>query len=685
MQKINNGIFKVSFGKPEAFTPVTLRKTEACGDSLLNMSDCQAPFSEDEISFTVNDRGVLLELPIYDEEQLYGFGLQLKSFEQKGRKKTLRTNADPVADTGDSHAPVPFYVSTKGYGVFVDTARYVTFNCGANAKKQKKSSSEKKEVKITTEELYAMGPITGNRCVAVEIPSVKGIDIYIFAGPSMLEAIERYNLFSGGGCLPPVWSLGIWYRAYGRATSRDVMALADNFRDNNIPCDVMGLEPGWQTRTYSCSYVWNDGNFPKHEEFIKEISDKGYRINLWEHVFVNPESPIYNDLFDYSGDYEVWGGLVPDFALKKAAGIFTDYHRKEFAEKGISGFKIDECDSSDYTGAWSFPNCSSFPSGMDGEQMHSMLGIMYQDVIKKSYDVSGNRTMCLVRSSHGLAAPYPFVLYSDLYNHKDFIRGSVNMGFAGLLWSPEVRQCDSVEDLIRRLQTVCLSPLSQVNAWMIPNPPWWQVNIDKNLENIMMDNLEEVQNTVRDIFEMRMSLIPYLYEAFSRYKLYGKPVFRAVVVDYPDDRNTYGIDNQLMIGDSIMAAPMIAGEAKKRFYLPEGKWVNFFDNEDILKGGKWYEREYGTETYPMFVKSGTLLPLAEPLQYIGDDWKMKLVPKLFGEFDGEYAAAELFEDDGITNDYEAGKYNKVQIILHKSGKLELKRVGNYERECYLIG
>ena len=176
----------------------------------------------------------------------------------------------------------------------------------------------------------------------------------------------------------------------------------------------------------------------------------------------------------------VWGGLVPDFVDARAREVFGGYHGKTFLDAGVDGFKLDECDNSDYTGGWSFPELSRFPSGVDGEQMHSVFGLRYQDAMWAQFKARKRETYGLVRSSGALAAPYPFVLYSDLYDHRQFIRALVNSSFSGLLWCPEVRDAVNEEDLIRRLQAVMFSPLAMVNGWYITNPPWKQIDRKKN-------------------------------------------------------------------------------------------------------------------------------------------------------------------------------------------------------------
>lgn len=410
--------------------------------------------------------------------------------------------------------------------------------------------------------------------------------------------VEFEACASGGGADIPEWGLGIWYRNVSSSGDKDWLAMAKKFKEQDIPCSVFGLEPGWQSKAYSCSYVWSPERAANHKEFLKQMKDMGYRVNMWEHAFVHPSSPIYDSIEKFSGDYDVWKGLVPDFSMPETRKAFTDYHKKNIVDEGVSGFKLDECDGSDFTNGWSFPNSAEFPSGLDGEQMHSLIGILYQQTINSMFK---EPSMHQVRNSHALASPYPFVLYSDLYGHKDYIRGMANMGFSGLLWMPEVRIADSVKDLIRRIQTVILSPLAQIDAWYIPNPPWEQINRAKNNAGEIMENHEEVTNMCRELFKFRYKLVPYLKEAFDRYRDEGIPPFRALVVDYPKDAETYNIEDQYMMGDKYMAAPLTAESDTRRFYIPETGWKHYKTGEVYEKG--WHEKTFELMELPLFVKS----------------------------------------------------------------------------------
>jgi alpha-D-xyloside xylohydrolase len=483
----------------------------------------------------------------------------------------------------------------------------------------------------------------------------------VFGGPTLREAVQRYNLFSGGGALPPRWGLGCWYRGKSDFSQDDVLKLAAEFRERNIPLDVFGLEPRWQTHSYSCSYVWSS-LFPDPATMVTKLSDEHLRVNLWEHGFVHPSSPIYTALLPHSGTYEVWGGLVPDFIQPEARDLFASFHEKEHLALGISGYKLDECDNSDFTGNWSFPEISRFPSGADGEQMHSLFGLRYQDTLQTAFEKRRQRTYGLVRSSGALAAPYPYVLYSDLYDHRQFVRGVAESGFSGLLWTPEVRDAANPVELVRRLESVVFSPLAMVNAWYLRNPPWKQVKRDANNAGQFAQGWEQVEAQCRAIMELRMKFLPYLHAAFVRYHREGLPPFRALVMDYPGDSQARTNDSEYLVGDSVLIAPIIVGpraqgksagedgadgatntgSTSRSVYLPAGEWYDFWTGEHVA-GGRSLTVQAPLERIPLFIKAGTVLPLAQPTLNTDDPASRRLNVLVFGNGS---RAATLFEDDG---------------------------------------
>lgn len=640
------GIWRFRLGVPEQITPVQTRRYQPAEAALADLPEIEAcPVGVQGWS---SPRGSLLSLPLAAHELVYGFGLQLLSFQQRGLKKTLRVNADARLDTGDSHAPVPFYVTSRGYGVLIDTARYASFYCGSTRRAASRIEAAGQGVEVSAAPDHGWLPEAYKRLsaheageVLIDVPHAPGVDVYIFGGPALRQAVQRYNLFSGGGPLVPRWGLGFWYRCKTDFDENDVLRLAEELRERRIPCDVLGLEPGWQTRAYSCSFAWSH-RFPRPAEFMERLAERGFHVNLWEHAFTHPESSLYDSLRPHAGDFTVWHGLVPDFLVPEARKQYGDYHDREHVALGASGYKLDECDNSDYTGHWSFPESSRFPSGADGEQMHSLFGLRYQDAVQSVFEKRRRRTYGLVRNTQALAAPYPYVLYSDLYDHEQFIRGIAQASFSGLLWAPEVRHAAGAEDLIRRLQSVVFSPLAMVNAWYLKNPPWKQVNADQNNAGDIEPGWEQTELICREIINLRMRFLPYLHAAFVRYHRTGMPVFRAMIMDYPDAPETWWSDDQYMMGDDVLVAPVVAGQAARSVYLPSGEWFNFWTNQR-LEGGQRLKLDVPLEQIPLFVRAGTVLPMAQPSLHTGDSASLHLSVYVYG--DGARPCT-LYLDDG---------------------------------------
>ncbi|MOA09193.1 Alpha-xylosidase [compost metagenome] len=222
--------------------------------------------------------------------------------------------------------------------------------------------------------------------------------------------------------------------------------------------------------------------------------------------------------------------------------------------------------------------------------------------------------------------------------------------------------------------------MALLNCWQIPNPPWLQVDGEKNKAGEFMEDYKWVQETCRELFELRMSLVPYLYTAFARYLKEGVPPFRALVMDYPDDEHTYNIDDAYMMGDSILVAPLVTGAREREVYLPRGDWRDFWTHERY-KGGRAYTFSPELKRLPVFVKDNTLLPLAKPLQYIADDSEFELTVRVYGSSPADFL---LYEDDGFSLQHREGHYNWIHLSYGKEGKGNAERRGNFAGSKYTI-
>ncbi|MDB5084950.1 MAG: transporter substrate-binding protein, partial [Bacilli bacterium] len=302
------GVWRVITGNPDPLTPLSVVSRAPKLEAIANMGNVPFPLPENSIELEQASRKQVVRFSLTATENIYGMGLQFMRMNQRGRTRYLRVNSDPKQDTGESHAPVPFFVSDRGYGVLVNTSRIVTIHSGSTMRLAE--TREEHVIDRNAGKNWRATPVSDS--LELVLPA-EGAEIYLFAGESMLDVVRRYNLFCGGGALPPRWGLGFWHRVPKLYNDEEVLQEAMEFRKRDFPCDVIGLEPGWHSKSYPVTYEWSEERFPQPADFVKRMEKEGFQLNLWEHPYVSPDAEIYEPLKPLSGSYSVWGGLAPDY------------------------------------------------------------------------------------------------------------------------------------------------------------------------------------------------------------------------------------------------------------------------------------------------------------------------------------------------------------------------------------
>jgi len=690
VEQVLPGVWRVRFGTPERFTPVAVRESVPRVQGFASLpAPSPLPFEPAQIRCRIGPSRTTVYVPCQEPgEQIYGFGLDPGAYEQKGLCKHLTVCATVMGKTGASHGPVPFYLSTRGYGVYVDIARVPIVDVARLTPNQAATANDAATNAPGTSEadLYAARAARGKSEVIFDLPgNSSGVDVYVFAGPTMRETVERYNLFSGGGAVPPLWGLGLKFRTFTRADQALVLKTARALRAMKIPCDMIGLEPGWQSHAYSCSLAWSRERFPNPDKMLRELQQSGFKPNLWEHAYIHPSSPLFAPLKTRAGDFLVWGGLVVDFADPEASRIFADYHDRELVGRGILGFKGDECDKQPPTDAtpFNFPYCSIFPSGIDGDQMTQLYGYYYQRALFQPFKARNLRTWGDVRATTALAAPLPFNLYSDAYAFDQYLRQLVNASFTGLLWSPEVRDSSNLNELLNRLAMSALAPQMCLDMWFMPHPVWEQYDRARNKAGQLLPKPEQqaVADKLRAVVNQPYALLPYLYAAFQRYHNEGLPPVRSLLLDFPKDKQLRDVDDAFMFGDTLLAAPFLGEAASRKVRLPRG--TNWYE----LKARKWHKG--GTTVnvtgapgeMPLFARENSLLPLAEPVQQVATTTVFEVTVQAFGPRPAPFT---LHEDDGTSFDFESGAANRVALTWTPTEGGQVARTGAFPGHRYHI-
>jgi alpha-D-xyloside xylohydrolase len=355
-------VWKATVGKPQRLTLLTAAGASPKTDALGAMPEAAFPISRDEIVGRLANGKIALRMPLALDEDVYGLGVDFRAMRRNGSAFQLHVD-HWGGRTGRTHAPVPFYVSSNGYGVFIDAARYINLNVGVSVRL---AAPTKPPVidRTTGKGTWSSSPRSDS--IEALIPA-EGVDVYVVAGPSPMDAVRRYNLFNGGGALPPKWGLGFMTRTPTAYSAADALNEVAEFRKRGIPLDMLGLEPGWHDHAYPTSFEW----------------DKYRSVN--------------------------------------------------------------------------------------------------------------RRTFGQVRGTNGGSSSFPFVIYNDNYAFDEYITAVGNSAFAGVLWSPEVRGGEG-EDMLRRVQAVCFSPLALFNGWATATKLWTHAG---------------VAGDIRDAIKLRMRLLPY--------------------------------------------------------------------------------------------------------------------------------------------------------------------------------
>lgn len=685
-EEVAPGIWKIKIGKPEkefGYLQFAARPPQI--EALKKINAGLFPFSPGDIRFTIGkNNNIGLRIPAPPSENIFGFGLQLDGI--KKRNRVLDLKVDHWGNgKGQTHAPVPFYVSDRGYGIFINTVRpYKVYVQAGNRKDapHKPEPTDRNPLPGEQSAGWDASPIGD----AVEFQTyAEGLEIYVFSADTIQSVVAQYNLLNGGGAMPPLWGLGFWHRVPAKYTAKEVEEEVALFQEKKIPLDVVGLEPGWMSKSYPCTFEWQKKRFPEPKAFTQRLLKQGIRLNLWENPYISPEAKLYPTMLPYTGSHTVWLGIVPDYTLPEARDIITKQHDSEHIGIGISGYKTDEVDGYDI---WLWPDHAQFPSGTSGDVMRQMYGLLIQKTYQDGLFRKNNlRSYGQVRASNGGGSGFCNAIYSDAYSHKQFITGISSAGMCGVLWCPEIRSARNAKEWLCRMQSAVFSPLAQLNAWADGTKPW---------------SYAEVEKEINELIRLRMQILPYLYTAFATYHQTGVPPFRPMIMEtgyqireevlkgtLDATANPYEsskineITDQYMMGASILVAPFYEKYSDEReVILPMGNWYDFYTGK--LAGNNQTIKVKNDGKIPLFVKDGAVIPLLQnPVMNADEAYGAPLEVRCYGHADGK---AILYEDDGKTFDHEKGKYRIREItVKNQATKAEWKETVTTDNSPALFG
>ena len=517
------------------------------------------------------------QLTLGVNELIYGLGERFAAFVKNGQSVDIY-NEDGGTSTEQSYKNVPFYLSNRGYGVFVNHPERVSFEVASEAVNK---------VGFTVEGEH--------------------LDYFLINGPTMKEVLMRYTDITGKPGLPAPWTFGLWLSTsfttnYDEAT---VNSFVDGMFERGIPLKVFHFDCFWMKEFSWCDFLWDERVFPDPEGMLRRLKEKGLKICVWINSYVGQESAIFREgaekgyfLKRPNGDvwqWDMWqpGLALVDFTNPEACKWYAS-KLERLMDMGVDCFKTDFGER--------IPTDCVYYDGSDPKKMHNYYSYLYNKVV---YDVicrkKGEKEAILfARSATAGGQKFPVHwggdCWSDYESMEQSLRGGLSLCSSGFgFWSHDIGGFESAStpDVYKRWAAFgLLSTHSRLHGSGSYRVPW------------AYD--EESVEVVRFFTKLKASLMPYLYRNAIETSSTGVPMMRSMVLEFNGDRNCDYLATQYMLGDSLLVAPIFNDQSWAQYYLPAGVWTDFFTGE-VKEGGKWYEEHHGYCSIPLYVRENSIV------------------------------------------------------------------------------
>ena len=548
-------------------------------------------------------------------EAVYGLGERFTPFVKNGQSIDI-WNEDGGTSTEQSYKNIPFYITNKGYGVFVNHPERVSFEVGSE---------------LVTK-------------VQFSVPG-ECLDYYIITGNDMKEVLENYTSLTGKPALPPAWSFGLWLTTSFTTNydEKTVNEFVDGMANRDIPLHVFHFDCFWMKDFNWCNFEWDNRVFPDPKGMLERLKSKGLKICVWINPYIAQESTLFEEgkekgYFIKKNNGDVWqwdmwqpGMAIVDFTNPDACKWYGDKLRY-LMEMGVDCFKTD-------FGERIPTNCKYF-DGSDPMKMHNYYTQIYNkvvfDVIK---EVKGEKEAVLFARS-ATAGGQQFPVHwggdctSDYESMAESLRGGLSLCMSGFgFWSHDIGgfESTSTPDVYKRWAAFgLLSSHSRLHGSTSYRVPW------------LYD--EESCDVVRFFTKLKCSIMPYLYKTSYDASTKGIPVMRSMILEYQDDPTCRYLDRQYMLGDNILVAPIFNDEGIAEYYLPEGTWTNFITGK-VYEGGRWIRENHGYLSIPMMVKENSIIPVGAVDNVPNYDYGKDVTLKVFNLVDNKEASVEVLNEN----------------------------------------
>ena len=516
------------------------------------------------------------------DEKFYGCGESFTRLNKRGQRVNLWTYDALGAQSKDMYKPIPFFMSSNNYGVFVNGSSAMTFDFGCDY----------------------------DEATTLFLDDDKA-DIFVILG-NPKEILSEYTKITGRSPMVPDWTFGLWMSRITYNSEKQARDVATTMRKEKIPCDVIHLDTGWFEDDWKCNYKFSHSRFIDAKKMIEDLSKMGYKISLWQLPYITPTNELFETaknngyvVVDENGNLPTEDAII-DFSNKEACAWYESLLKPLF-DMGVGAIKVDFGEGAPLTGRYA--------SGKTGKYEHNLYPLRYNECVYNFTKKTTGDGIIWARSTWAGSQKYPIHWGGDAEITDSAmaasLRGGLSLGLCGFtFYSHDIGGFTqkSPEELYKRWAPFGMLTSHSRAHGAPPKEPW--------------EYSDDFKDSFRKSVELKYKLMPYILEESKKASENGWPLMKTLFFEYPEDEIAWGIEDEYLFGEQLLVAPLFKeNQTSRKVYLPKGTWVNYFDKNEEFSGGQYHFIESKELPIIVLVKKGAKIkhvPVADCVRDI--DW-----------------------------------------------------------------